>query len=476
MASAPATALTVDPPPIPAVSSEEGFFGRERLDTTWSDSWSLTLQPSAVVDDTRMTFQCPKLSGNNFAYLNRMSLKMTFSLTDPDGKPPTENLSIAPVNFFPNVMFSSVKLFLNETQVTGSVNGLYSYYSYISALISNSTDKKKGYLQAFGYYEDDERSWKQMVERDSGWSSRRSLFGDYKEVTTNNHFVFSDKRATLFADLLTEFSASSVPMINQVGIRVELLLNKPEFYLQSTAGDAAKCSEKKYKLNIHSAELSIPIKTMTPSLSLALERKLHTSNLEYNTVRMDLRRILIPKGNSVFSTDNLKQTASSPDRIYLFLMPESRMTSNYGPSCLRMCAYIGPEEKSQRCYLQSIRLTMNNQSLESSDTATSSRDLYVRKLKEFYENLGCDDTDFAPRISLTDYIAGKFIMIYDLTKAKRASVSAPNVRSDVKEGNLKLEMTFTKPLVENAFLCVMSEYHSKVIVDKNRNVTYRYLA
>lgn len=480
MSSAPAQELG-EVPAAAAVASGETFFQKEIVDSTWINNWTYTCQPSAAINDTQITFQFPKFVGDNFPFIQKMKLKLRMKLVDENGDPPERNQTVCPINLFGKTLFSSVKLFLNETQVTAGANGLFPYLAYVEALINNGTDKKRGAMQLGGYYEDDIECWNQMddTQEGPGWGERRSLFGELKIVGSGEAAVFQfDYRAnevTTIVEVNTEFSGCSTPMLNMVGGRLELMLNRPEFYLQCEADNVDDCVEKKYRLEIGMAELLIPVKTMSPTLCQGIEKTLSTKNQEYNTTRMDLRKIALAKGVSTFTTDNVKQCATSPDRMYLFLIPEAALSRAFGTSALRMCNYVGETVKT-RAYLKSMRMTLNNESLESSEVAGDAVALDVRKLFEFYENMGMWDSDTATRIGKDEYAQGKYVVVYDLTKAKRAALSRGVIKPEAKDGALKLDLIFNKELPENAFLFVISEFHSKVVVDKNRNVTYRYLA
>lgn len=475
----------------PSVSDSEGFFRKIKKDSTWANSWTMNLTPAAAITRERITFHIPKLDGDNFPFLNDMKIKLRVKIVSegPDKKPPATQ-DIAPINNIANSMFNNVKLYLNETQVSSSTNGLYPYWAYVSALVNNNEDRKLGLMQLFGYYED--HHWDNLQEGSvtSGWFRRRELFGQLKITGDTYRFDYDSKKiVTLYADVMTEFKGSTVPMLNLVGGRLEVYLNRPGFYMQSGAGNTTNCNMNKYYLDIVSAELLVNVKTMNASLSANLEKHLSSTPQVYQTTRMDMRKIMMPAGQFSFTTDNIKQTLVAPDRVMLFLLPNHYIDAQYGTSALRMNNYIGEQvtwhpgdagrpgenrdDVTKRAYLTHVKMSLNNESLEPSEGGNTADELMRRKCMEFYQNQGMMDAESPVRISPASYADGKFVMLYDLTKSKRAALAGP-LRQEAKQGNLKLEMTFSKELPTNAFLMVMSEFHSSVTVDKNRNVVYQY--
>lgn len=482
----------------PYLPHTANFYPELSHNGAWTKSWVLNVS-SNPLDGQRITFQIPKLQGGNYSFYQRARVKLRISLFGKKAEKPSDNMSLAPINNVANSMFNSVRLFLNETQVTGSTNGLYHFAAYVNSLVCHPRGRKDGILTLGGYYEEGiprdpfpESRWRKIGEPYSGWTLRRNLLGTMagnEDDTGDYMFKYYDrqKKFTVYADLMTDLKGCDVPMLPDVGGRLEMTLNPGHFVLQCEEHDVAESLEEKYFLHIDGAELEIPVQTLQPSLHASLERQLTTKPVEYHTTRLDMRKIPIPAGRISFITDAVKQTASSPDRIILFLANKSYLESPYGISPYCFNNYVTkdmwevavpnqPEQdpKDLRAYLTSVRMTLNNETLESSENIQEPQHLVMRKLAEFYENMGLDSTPYSVAMNAEEYANGKFVMVYDLTAAKMASVGG-SVRQEARAGNLKCELQFDKETPNESYLFVMSEFHSKIIVDKNRNVVYRYL-
>ena len=77
-------------------------------------------------------------------------------------------------------------------------------------------------------------------------------------------------------------------------------------------------------------------------------------------------------------------------------------------------------------------------------------------------------------VMLTDFKQGFMFNIFDVTQDVRGFDR--NARHATKEGHLQLDIGFGKPLPGPLVMFVLNEYHSAMRIDKNRNVTYDFLA
>jgi len=461
-----------------AVNVDEGFFRTSPRDKTWQDSWTSCIAPASIIDNRRLVFHLPKMDGDLYPQLGELRLKLSVRLTDKDGNAPPDNFSVAPINNVGNSIINSLTLSLNGTTVMSCASGLYPFWSYISALLNNTDDRKKSLLQLAGYYEDSVDSWDSLVEP-SGFEERRRLFGNYALSTgppgTGKFIYNANKIVTFYVPLNTEF-VSPTPMLNRVGGSLEMTLNPPGFYLQCEPKDIAACVAKQYAFQVTGAELLVRVREMNPQLSLNLEARIKEAPIEYNNCRMDLKKFLIPANTQSFTTDQLKQNAVCPDRLLFFMIPAYALDDDYGVSVLRstpfiMDKYKTPAEKKEALrhasFLSRIKLSINNQSLESNNNYVNEEDLVSEKFS--YER-----SEHGVGMTLHEYAMGKFFVMYDLTKAKRAALSG-NIRQEVKTGTLKLDLGFNKQLPVNVYLMVLSEFHSKVTVTPNRAIYYKYL-
>ena len=236
---------------------------------------------------------------------------------------------------------------------------------------------------------------------------------------------------------------------------------------------------KKYRIDIVEAELQIPVRTMQASLDLKLEQLLAKSPMVYRTVRMDMMKVDIPLGATGYTNTSLKSATLCPDRMFFAFVPEYQMSGKTGCNSYRFSAVISKEnaamDDEDNASLIDMKLYINSELLESYDTNTRA-DTLKRKYLELNNSLGNTRlSDSSVSFGIPDYANLKFVVGYDLTVSKNAALLGPDVRGVNKDGAMKLDLKFDKPIPAKVWLLVFSEYHSKVEIDKNRNVSYFYI-
>ena len=476
---------------IPVQQDRDSFFSKEAIDSTWTRSWDMVCPPVAASAHDSLTFNLPKLGQGNYYFLQDARIHVALRLLDKDGAPPAVDGSIAPVEDFASAIFSDVKVFFNETQANSNTAGMYPYHSYLNALLSYSAEKKQGSAMVQGFVGQNRADYNAKPKRPgekSAFLRRRSMFGNYLDGA---HFTYSDATSpptSASAPLLTEFSSTNMPLISNVGVRIELSRASPNFYLMldpELAADAvpaweAALEEKKYKLLIDKIQIVVPVKTMNPSLDLKVEQRLAQKPLEYRTVRMEMSKKPIAKGLNTFSTTQLKQESVCPDRIYFMVVPDYQLNGAKGKNPFHFCSTIRAEDAAyfddNRANLEEMRLSINNETLETYETS-STDETVLRKYLELDQAMGHGRTSNS---SLTfnpeDYRELFFVMGYDLTAAKNAALLGPDIRGMNKEGAMRLDLRWSRVLPCDCWLVMLSEYHSMIKIDKNQSGMCQYLA
>ena len=480
--------------PVPVLQKDDSFFSKVGIDVTWDRQDVQKFHPhGGNPDGETVKFIVPKQPAGHFMFLGDMWLNMSVTLRDKDGKVldgATDD--VAPADNIGQTMFESVKMFLNETQVSSGNNSMYHYMCKVSNMLNHSSDKKRSQLRLQGYAEDNEADVNPVYHYEQpGYHIRKQFFGHYKDAVT---FVYNAKGPSYFVvPLVSEFTPCRRPMTSGVECRLELVRSSPFFYLQGPehagqipveaggAGTGGRTfADVGARVVIESLELCVPIKEMNASLTLEIEQHLSKKPITYQTMRMEVHKYPLSKGRQNFELNDLKTYVTSPERLFLFIVNDSRFSGKDGKNpyfFTPSVEYTGDDatKKNTGATLQTIRLCINNESQEAVDTSSYISTLF-RKFKELNDALGYtrnspDSVSFTPR----EYEVGKFVMGYDLTAGKNAALLGPDIRGRPREGAITLQMSFDKPLPEEAWLVVMADYHSGVTIDKNRSVLYKYL-
>ena len=475
--------------PVVVINRGDSYFKQRYTDATWEDNYKDRILPASS-DGKKFVFHVPKLEGTQHQYLNYMLLFLRGRIVNKDGGMPENGSSVAPCNG--QAFIGRVRASANGTTFMDTSQYSYPILAYVGNLLNASTDKKLGVLQREGYYEDvyktedgDEGSEWSALKVGSAWYKRRAVFGGYS-ATNASTFVFKpEKFAHYNIPIQTEFR-DTLPMVSRVGAVVEITMSEPGFYLQCQYDNLIDCLENRYHFEVDSVHLKVPVKTMNASQALSLEKKMTQTPAEFDNIRMDLGKFLIPAGVRSFNTDQIKSFAVCPTRLIFFLMPDYQLDDDYGPSVFRSCPWFeekwAPDDNGNyvapsivnRVHLADATLTINNQSLEDVNPIDPAM-LVDEYFSVLYEVLGKDKgNEGGVRIEKQDFANGKFFICFDLTKSGMGFLSG-NVRQEVKQGSTKVALRFSGPLKTNLYLFAMAEYHSKIKVTGSRTVYYSYL-
>ena len=477
--------------PATAINRRDSYFKEQYVDTTWVDNFKVRLMPSSS-DGKKFVFHINKLDGSQHMYLNRMKFFMRVQIRDKNNALPPADCTVAPVLSGGQAAVGRVRLTANGTTCMDTSEHTYPVTAYMGNLLNNGMDRKRGVLQREGHYEDEFRGedgpygseW-DVLKKGSGWDKRRSLFGDYLEGGTEFDYR-ADQYAHFNIPLQTEFR-DTLPMVSRVGGVLEITLSEPGFYLQCDHQQVEACRASQYHYHVDHCHLKIPVKTMNPSQGLSLEKRMVREPAEFNNTRMDLGKFLIPEGVKSFNTDQIKSFAVCPSRIAFLMVPAYRLDGAYGPSALRSTPFFEKPWKppteavkswhapalEDRVYLADAVLTINNQSVEDINPIDPIM-LQDEMYDTLHDNLGLSESTRGIGLTREDFINGKFLLLYDLTKSGRGFLGG-SVRQEVKQGSTKIALRFTDPLPCNVYLFAVAEYRSKVKVTASRTVYYSFL-
>ncbi len=271
----------------------------------------------------------------------------------------------------------------------------------------------------------------------------------------------------VYSKLFTDFVSCQLPLISGVKVRIELHLNDPSFYMMCPDADA---NTRKYKLDIKSASLVCPIKTLNSGLALDLEKKLLHSPVTYHLERVEVKRLSIAASLQSVTCDSLMTSSVNPDRILILPIASHIFDGGYATNPLE-CSHLF-DSAGSRVRMTKACLSINGISLEQ-DPTNDPDQFVLAAFKMLYKNLGQLLKTKSCSIDLNTFKSGAFFLLWDLTASGRASET--RARQPPKEGALRLEVEFDKVLLHSVDLFIMSIFHSSAAIDKNRNVSFNFV-
>ena len=450
----------------PAFNAGDLFWNTKGSDYSWTSSFNLNFNPASSINNHLLTFEVPRLASPNCAFLGDAVLQMQLILEDKDGLQPKPEIRIAPINLFTSGMFRSVRVFLNEVEVSSSEMGAYFLRCYMSELTGLDSSSKVGHAQTYGWYRDFGGEFQNPSATNPGFFSRMLLFGKQE---AGGNITYKKDPTTCYTRLWTDFSSCSLPIVPDVGIRLELVLQDPAFYLHTSDKNAAKMG---YRLKISAATLILPVKTLATGLALDLEKKLAEKPITYPLGRVESKMISIPASLQNFSTDKLTQSSLNPDRVAVILIAAQVWNPNYLTNPLEFSSRFRSPGMTQADLIRAA-LTVNGQPVDQ-EPCNGNEQLAACAFRMLYKNLGQIDRKGDCAISLNEFNEGYFFLLYDLTASGRAANSG--AKQPARVGNLRLDLHFSAPLPFSINCFITAEYGSSIMIDKNRSVKYNFIA
>ena len=486
-------------PPLAVASSPYlGLFTKPELQANWYDADVKTFGPINVVEGEKISFSVPKLGGRTFMNLGDTFISLGLQLVDSSGNvPPSldsdkKAVTVAPCDAFTSAMFSHIKIYLNDVPITTG-SGLLPFGERLKIAIRDPFEKQLSYYRVFGHSKDVGSSfWKDQVGG-IGWEKRKMMFGSYPSVArrvTLKEFVYSKDIKTFFLELVSDLSSTDMMLPPDVAVRVECFMNPSGFYMQSS--QPAFCAGKGYRLKVCNAKLRIPTMRLVEPKWNHLQKEMSLGHkLEYHCKRHDCRTVLLKANNRRFSIDTLRVGQVAPDTMLIMLINAWCIDNYYDTSPYMSCpevftkAHVSDRDVGSRgAFLESMQLTINNEVQDESPHDWTHDQLVKHKFAQTQAALGARELpQFSAAINLTTYRNGDFVVAYDLTKARRNALCGSAVRQVPQTGAARLDLTFSSGVEADgkiglpcdAYLVILSEYHSRITIDGSGDVSYRFI-
>ncbi len=209
----------------PVFNADDSFFSKKGTEYTYVNSVTMNYSPSSTINNSTLTFDVPKLSSPNCAFINDMMLHLMVKLTDSKGEKPPDKANVAPCNLFTANIFRSVRLFLNEVEVSSGESGLYGLRCYINLVTGLDFSSKVGGSQMLAFIPDRPGEFQLFDSSANGFLQRQLLFGDIMPPTEEDpgiYITYHDKPVPFYCRVVTDFSSCTLPLISGVNWGVSI--------------------------------------------------------------------------------------------------------------------------------------------------------------------------------------------------------------------------------------------------------------
>lgn len=421
-----------------AVKTELDLFNVKPTQTSIESGYYHECRPVSVLDGNSGPIEFVISPSDDYIDLSRMQIEVKVKITTEDGAALGAAHTVAPVNCFLSSLFEHVTVEINGKTITPPSN-LYPYRSYLEKLINYSKDAKSTHLTS-ALFVQDEAGNMDSVEG-SGFVKRKAFMKN--GVIQMSDFIH------------TELCGQNKFLINGVGMRIKFYPSKNSFSLMKTSADQVN-----YKITFLEAVLVVRKARINPSVMIAHERALTKSNVKMPINRVDVKAITIPSHIQSKSLDNV-YIGSMPKRVFVAMVSTSAFNSNPNLNPFNFKHYDHTHVSLSTDTNTSIRAIKSD----------FGKNLYLSSYLSLFTSTGVFFADDGNCITREDYPNGFAILGFDLTEDLSASA---NHLSLPRQGSLRLDLTFAKPLPEAITLLIYSEYDSMIEIDKERNVYIDY--
>ena len=278
--------------------------------------------------------------------------------------------------------------------------------------------------------------------------------------TTNKGFVTrwnkikQGKEVQLYGRLHSDFC--NVPLLLLPGVRIQIKLTKARssFYLMNKSADS------KTTFKFLDAKLFVKRVKSNPDILVAHNTTLAQGGIaRYNMTRVELKTFTFASGSKSVSIDNCV-LGPLPKRILFTMIKNSDFTGSIDSN----------PYKFQHYDLSSFALFVNGKQIpnEGLTLGMDHEKTSVLAYRTLFEGSGIHHSNAGLQITHDMYIAGYFMLLFDLTPDQGASEGHT---SHMGSGNIRVELKFNKSLPES-FTCLMyMEFDNSIRVDNQRVVT-----
>jgi hypothetical protein len=420
------------------------IFLKRSIQTSVVNSHTVTYKPIAPADNpAQLEFHC---SGHSDFYidLNSVRLLLRIKLVKTDGTDLTgaEPNTVGCVNNLLHSMFSSLSVSLNGKPVSLHETN-YHYKAYLEKLLNYGADASGTHLVSSFWF------------MDSG-TENGSLTADKanKGYTTRLNYLSESQTIELYGRLHADLFNSDRMLINGVDMNIRLTRAPEAFYLLGTTDDV------KVRIKILDATLFVTQTEIKPPLLLAhanvlaMKRKAH-----YPITHTQIKTFTAGAGAQQISIDNAF-LGPIPERLLIGLVKNTAFVGSVSTNPFQFHHY---DMTYLVLYVNGIQYPSESLTMDCSSPFG-----VTRAYETLFSSTGIHHDDRGHMITMDMFTKGFYILGFDLTVDKEADeehISLP------RQGNVRIEARFKKPLPEPVTCILYAEFPGHVEIDGSRTVT-----
>jgi len=424
----------------PAIRSEADLFSYPPTDATVDHSFFSEYKPTVNIrdSDTKIEF---RIVGNSNQYLdfNQSFLYCVVKVVNEDGTKLGKDVNVGTTNLLLHSLFSQCDVFVSN-ELVSTTNNCYAYKAYMETMLSHGTD----YLDTQGmcamYFQD----------TDGG-----SISANNEGLVKRKNAIANSQPVELVGKLKFDLANQHRYILNDTNVVISLTRQTDRFCLKTWTKPADPPIIP--KLQFLDASFFVCKQALYPSLIIAHQRFLETQNAKYPAKKTGVKFFMIPNGNSTFIEENMFNGRKLPERIVLGLVPSKAFNGDYGENPFQFLDYgLSYLALSVNGFPTPMKpLTLNFQKQQS-----------LLPYYMLFSGLGIANQDHGLPINFDEFKNGSTLFAFNL----RPQGLAETPLALQKDGSVKLELNFKKP-ISQALHCVVYYEETQILeIDKYRKV------
>ena len=386
--------------------------------------------------------------------LNNTELYIKARVIHEDGSVIDENDLVTPINNFGHSLFQEMSVLLNDTLIN-TASPLYPYKAYLQNTLNYGESAKQSWLQSVLYFPDTHGEAFDQTNNNGGTPINQGASQRY-DMVRNSKVV-----DMIFKPCIDIFHQDR-PILPNTDIRIRMTRTSPQFCLMSHDETG-----KRYKVQLIHASLFVRQLRINPSIAIAHQTALQRGiTCKYPIARTECSSFTITSGVMTVSKPNIIN-GILPHTVVVGMVGNDSFHGSYKKSPFNFKPFD----------VSSMNLVVNGLSYPTRalkpvfDDRGNAGQQYIRSYNTLVRGVVRQYSDAGNMIPRDAYASGYTIFVIRLAE----DVSPLNFGL-TREGNVGLEMHFSKNTPETLSCIVLSEYRNVMEINKAGEITFDYQA
>ncbi|XP_021357788.1 uncharacterized protein F54H12.2-like [Mizuhopecten yessoensis] len=397
---------------------------------------------SQMTGDSPVEFIVSGQNGMEYIDMKNSLVYAKIKIKKADGSNISSTEDIGPVNFLLPALFSQVDVTLQGRTVI-STTANYAYKAYIQTLLKDGNGAKTSQLTTQLWHKDTDG---EMDDTDVRTGNNLALL-ERAELFEGGKVV--DLEGPIFHDLFR----MDRYLLNQVNVNVKMYRSKPEFCLLS--GEQTP----NYKIEFEDVRLRIAKVKVNPAVIYAQSQTLTTTTAKYPFTESILKHVTLAAGGTSFTYDNIFQ-GMRPNFITVGFVNATAITGAYNQNPWFFQPF---NVTSIGLYVDGIPVGGSTIKL---DYDTSSGQTTIPFLRNMFKTTGRWLSDCGLDIDRENISSGYSLCTFNLEPIFQGN----QYLTLLKQGNVRLEVTFGSTLSKAISCIVYAEYPGHFEINAARDI------